>query len=135
MHAIAVHHILEASLDPVLRDVRSTNGPMPRLSESPTLDEDFDGELQIAGVWLCGAEGATGVTVMVSADEACRIYRVADQVQEWVIEELWPGSPTNWPACPTYPDSHPLTASVVGEVAFWICPRDSTPVAPIGELK
>jgi hypothetical protein len=134
--AVVVHHVLRASLDPILRDLRSTNGPVPKLSEFPVLDEVDDfGDLQIAGVWLGGQGGArTGITVMISADEAYRIYRVADQVQEWAIEELWPASSTNWPPCPTHPDSHPLVAEVVGDVAVWMCPADSMPVASIGAL-
>ena len=113
-----MHHVLRAALDPVLHDLRSTNGPMPKLRESPVLDEvDAFGEVQIAGVWLGGHGGArTGVTVTISAGEAYRIYRVADQVQEWAIEELWPASPTNWPPCPMHPDSHPLVAEIVDDV-------------------
>ena len=131
-----VHHVLRASLDPVLHDLRLTNGPVPKLSESPVLDEVDDfGDVQIAGVWLGGQGGGrTGVTVMTSSDEAYRIYRVADQVQDWAIEELWPGSPTNWPPCPTHPDSHPLVAEMLGEAAVWMCPRDATAIAPIGQL-
>lgn len=110
---------------------------MPKLRESPVLDEVDDfGDVQIVGVWLGGQGGArTGVTVMISADEAYRIYRVADQVQEWAIEELWPASPTNWPPCPRHPDSHPLVAEIVDDVAVWMCPRDATAISPIGGLK
>jgi hypothetical protein len=123
-------------MDLVLHDLRSTNGPVPKLSDSPPFDEvDDNGDVQIAGVWLRGQGGAgQGVSLMVSAGEAYRIYCVADQVQQWAIDELWPGSPTNWPPCPTHPNSHPLVAEIVGEVAVWMCPADSMPVAPIGAL-
>jgi hypothetical protein len=83
-------------------------------------------------LWSPDGSG-TGIRVELLAPEAERVAMIADQVQEWVIEELWGSAPTNWPPCPNHPGSHPLAASA-RDVAMWSCPADGTPVAPVGSL-
>jgi len=59
---------------------------------------------------------------------------VADQVQEWAIEELWGEAPTNWPPCPHHPNSHPMKVSTSEAAAMWTCPADEAPIAPVGAV-
>jgi hypothetical protein len=59
---------------------------------------------------------------------------VANQIQEWAIEELWATTATNWPRCPRHPDSHPTKASTREATAVWTCPADELVISTIGEL-
>lgn len=53
--------------------------------------------------------GGTSISVrLADTPRAIGISSVADQVQEWAIEELWIRSATNWPPCPHHSDTHPL---------------------------
>ena len=64
-----------------------------------------------------------------------RIASVADQVQEWAVEELCAvGRPTNWPPSPQHPHSHPLSAVVQEGQAVWSCPKTGYVPAGIGQL-
>jgi hypothetical protein len=64
-----------------------------------------------------------------------RIASMADQVQEWAIEERWgAGASTNWPCCPLHPDNHPMQAVACGDGASWTCPAGQTAIALIGAL-
>ena len=78
--------------------------------------------------------GGMGVHVVPAAQTFEQIASLADQVQEWVIEELWGQGPTNWPRCPHHPNTHPMKALAHDEVATWVCPVDNTFVAVIGSL-
>jgi len=125
-----MHETLRESLDPVLRDLRSTGGPVPRVSDS-----DWIGHPSMASAMVHGhGFESTGISVLLLASKAEQVASIADQVQEWAIEQLWGGASTNWPPCPLHPTTHPLMASVVDNVATWVCPRDATAIAPIGEL-
>jgi hypothetical protein len=62
------------------------------------------------------------------------VAEIADAAQEWVIHDLFPHAPTNWPPCPHHPTTHPLRASRLGDVAVWLCPLEGVPVAAIGQL-
>jgi hypothetical protein len=60
---------------------------------------------------------------------------MADQVQEWAIEELWgAGASTNWPCCPLHPDNHPMQA-VAQRWCVVDVPAGRTAIALIGALK
>jgi hypothetical protein len=60
---------------------------------------------------------------------------VADQVQEWAVEELCSvGRPTNWPQCPRHPQSHPLVAVLREGLAVWVCPKTADVVCEVGHL-
>jgi hypothetical protein len=77
------------------------------------------------GVWFDRAESA-----------AEQVARLADQVQEWEVEELAAqGRPATWPQCPEHPSSHPLTPEVgPDETAVWRCPRSQRVAGRIGQL-
>lgn len=84
---------------------------------------------------MYGAQGGRGVAVSASATRAEQVSEAADHLQEWVVEECWQaGLPTNWPACPSHPDAHPLTPAVRAGSAVWLCPTDDHPVVAIGQL-
>jgi len=118
--------LLDGALAPVLRDVRATGAPEPGVDGYGWVDDPT-----VASAML---RGDTGLIVVVDVPEANRIAAAADQVQEWVIEELWGSSTTNWPACPHHRASHPLRPVVLDGVATWICPNDGDPIGPVGSL-
>ncbi len=77
-----------------------------------------------------------GVSILLEDSLQQRIASVADQVQEWAVEQLWyAGRPATWPECPQHPDGHPLEASVMDEVAVWRCPRSKARIATVGSLE
>jgi len=123
-----VNEALRRSLEPVLHDIRASGAPMPDVRDQEWADDGAS-----AMLWSSDGSGS-GVRVDATAPEEDRIVMVADQVQEWVIKELWGQAATNWPPCPSRPASHPLTASRRGGVAVWTCPRDGTPFSPVGSL-
>ncbi len=110
---------------PVLADLRATGGPLPVV-----VDEEWIDDPDYASAML----GGTGISVRLAAAGCDRIVSVADQVQEWAIEELWIRSATNWPRCPRHPDAHPLAAVNRDGIARWACPTDGTAFTPIGSL-
>jgi hypothetical protein len=127
-----VDDLLRQALDPVLHDLRALAGSVapPRIE-----DADWTGDPRSPSAMLWSADGnGQGISVDRLASIAERIASAADQVQEWVIEELWGTSPTNWPVCPLHPDSHPLQATARGDRAWWACPRDNAAVVLIGSL-
>lgn len=127
-----VDDALHQALAPVRLDLGAADGAV-RL---PTIEEqDWTGDPGRPSAMIWSADGTgRGVSVDRSASLAERVVSAADQLQEWMIEELWGSSPTNWPPCPWHPDSHPLRATVRADDAWWSCPRDGTPVARIGTL-
>jgi hypothetical protein len=119
------------ALEPVLADLRVSGTPVPELG-----DEDWGGNPQSVTAMVHSSDGtAIGVHVSLEAAEPDRIVEVAEQVQEWAIEQLWGTTATNWPVCPNHPNTHPMTTSVKDGVARWVCPRDGTPFAAIGALQ
>ena len=68
-------------------------------------------------------------------DEPDQLAQLADQVQEWAVEELWNrGRSATWPECPFHPNSHPLEPAAVAGAALWRCPKTAERVAAIGAL-
>jgi hypothetical protein len=58
------------------------------------------------------------------------LLRVADALQEWIIESV----DNTWPTCPV-DRSHPLWLRPEMEPsAMWTCPTDGRPIARLGEL-
>lgn len=126
----SVNEVLRQALDLVLRDIRSTGVPEPDIRDDDWADEDS------ASGYLWSRDGSgVGVRVDLAAAEADRVAQVADQVQEWVIEELWGHAATNWPRCPDHPDSHPLQALARDRSAVWACPAEGTSFSPVGSLR
>ena len=73
-----------------------------------------------------------GIDLQYRGDDIERLTDIADQVQDWAVEDRWErGEPAVWPECPAHPDSHPLRA--LG--GAWHCPKTGERVAAIGELR
>jgi hypothetical protein len=125
-----VDNVLTEAMAPVLRDLESAGIAAPRVEE-----DDWADDPESVSVMLWSPDGSgTGVYVTRGAPEFERFAMVADQVQDWAIEELWGGAPTNWPSCPRHPNNHPMTVSTRGAAAVWMCPADEVVIVPVGEL-
>ena len=121
---------LRETLAPVLRDIQAS-GAIPPIIREETPDPVGD---EFVSVMLWSADG-TGAGVHVPAGPAVaeRVARLADQVQEWEIEELVAaGRPAVWPECPDHPDSHPLEPVADAETAVWRCPRAGRVISQVG---
>jgi hypothetical protein len=122
---------LDRAMTHILHDLEVTGAPVPRIEASDWQDHP-------------GAESAflraedhsgRGVWVDTCASEGEQTAMLADQVQEWLVEELCrTGRPTNWPRCPEHPHNHPLAAAVRGGEAVWACPTSGLSVSEIGRL-
>jgi hypothetical protein len=123
---------LSEALTLVLDDLRNSRGLVPEVRDAQW--SDFPGQVT---AMLHAADGsAQGVSVMAPDPLPQRVASVADQVQEWAVEELWrEGRPTAWPECPQHPDSHPLAPAVREERAVWTCPRSGYAIDGIGSLR
>src|SRR6478672_4216266 len=77
-----------------------------------------------ASSWSCCVHSGSGHSGGPRAQTRLTAGTVADQVQEWAIEECVGDADTNWPRCPHHPDSHPLLASTANASAVWVCPTD-----------
>ena len=109
----------------MLHDALTTGVPVPTV-----VDDDWIEFPEMTSAMLPG----TGIRVQLDVPEFEQVAELADQVQEWIIEELWGAAPTNWPPCPTHPTTHPLVARAYAGVAVWCCPEDGEPAARIGQL-
>jgi len=111
-------------LDQVLSDLPP--GVRPRVERTPEHD---DGDRIAVTLW--GSIGGWGVFLPLRGRDPDRLTSVADQVQDWAVEELWSrGEAAVWPECPTHPDSHPLRPAG----GAWHCPKTGERVAAIGQL-
>ncbi len=125
-----MNEALRHAMAPVLRDLRAAGITAPRIEND---DWAGDPEQLSAMMWSRHGNGA-GVSVLLSEPECERTASAADQVQDWVIEELWGRAPTNWPRCPRHPDNHPMAAICRDEAAVCACPADGVAVCEIGKL-
>lgn len=80
---VPVNEVLRQALAPILRDLRRAGLDEPRITDS---DWTEDADYPSAMMWSLDGSGA-GVSVSRSAVVFERIAEVADQVQEWAIEE------------------------------------------------
>jgi hypothetical protein len=125
-----VDELLHQAMEPVLRDLRGAGIAAPRIE-----DDDWSDDPDAAAVMLWSSDGSgTGVYVSRSAPACERVAAMADQVQEWAIEELWGQASTSWPECPRHPNGHPMKATTRDGVAVWSCPADQTPFSEVGAL-
>ena len=121
---------LTRALAPVLADLRATGAPLPRIEAS-----GWPADATRAGAMLWSRRGSgQGVAVTLGRPPAEQVAEVADQVQEWAVEDLWGTAPTNWPPCPHHPTTHPLEARLDDATAWWVCPRGGSRVSPVGTL-
>jgi hypothetical protein len=121
----------EVALTTVLHDLMVTTGLAPRVQEGR-----WGARPGMETVMLHGPDGSgASVSFVLAKASALSLSELADQVQEWAIEELARiGRSTNWPACPQHRDSHPLEPAVADDRAVWRCPTTRVVVAPIGGL-
>ena len=122
---------LAEALTPVLRDLERSGSVIPEVC-----DDQWGGIEGQATAGLRSPDGSgQGVSVMTGEPLPQRIASVADQVQEWAVEELCSaGRPTNWPQCPDHRSSHPMSAVVQGGRAVWTCPATGRLASEIGQL-
>ena len=117
-----MHPDLERALQPVLADLRATGASVPRIEDS-----DWTGDADRVGAMMWSGDGSgQGVAVSRHRPLAEQVVDVADQVQEWAVEELWGSAPTNWPRCPRHTTTHPMQARLVADAAWWVCPHDGS---------
>ena len=123
---------LNEALAPVLDDLRNSGGPVPGVR-----DENWPSAAGQVTAMLRAADGSgQGVSAMTAEPLPQRIASVADQVQEWAVEELWrTGRPATWPECPWHQGSHPMAAEVRDGRAVWTCPRSGREADSIGSLQ
>jgi hypothetical protein len=120
-------------LNIVLHDITATSAPEPTVEHHHGIDDDE----RFESVMLWSPDG-TGASAYVdhAGPPGEALARLADQVQEWVIEELSRTlGPTNWPRCPAHPDTHPMGAVTKGGIGVWACPVDGGPTCAIGSLQ
>jgi hypothetical protein len=123
--------VLAEALAPVLRDLANSGSVVPDVRD----DQRSDFEGRATAMLLSPGGWYQGVFAMTGEPLPQRIASVADQVQEWAVEELCSvARPTNWPQCPQHPESHPLSAVVWEGRAVWSCPRTGYEAAEIGKL-
>jgi hypothetical protein len=124
---------LRETLAPVLRDIEASGVILPTIQEQTC--EDVDDEFVSVMAW--GSDG-TGMAVFIPSERLAveRVARLAEQLQEWEIEELAAaGRSATWPECPDHPNSHPLEPVVDDEkMAVWRCPRTARMICAIGAL-
>jgi hypothetical protein len=115
----------------VVRDLRNTGGIELRISDQPaTSDPGYESVLL-----LSGRRWSTGLLAPRALADDERLVHVADQVQEFVFEELARLElPVTWPECPEHPASHPLTPVLTSGRPSWQCPKSGATIAPIGAL-
>jgi hypothetical protein len=126
-----MHAVLSETLEIVLGDLTATTALAPRI-----VDREWDDLPGRAGAFVYAEDGSgQGIAVTVDNDQGARQAELADQIQEWAVEELNRlGKPAVWPECPEHPDSHPLDPVYDGTHAVWRCPKTGHTVSPIGEL-
>jgi hypothetical protein len=129
---------LRATLEPVLRDMRSTGAIVPDILEEA--HDDLGPDYVCAWIQTPAGVGSQGIRVQVSLPAPERLADLADQLQEWEVEELAAtGRSATWPECPQHPDTHPLAPQargdqVRGDQAVWSCPASGQVIGVIGTL-
>jgi len=124
---------IRANLEPILRDMRNSGPIVPDVREEA--HDDLGPEYVHAWIELPESTGAQGIRVQVSLPPPERLADLADQLQEWEIEELaGAGRAATWPECPEHPDSHPLAPQARGNQAVWCCPLSGQVISGIGAL-
>jgi hypothetical protein len=84
------------------------------------------------------ARGAMGVTVSWDADEEDAAVCLADEWNEQVFETLAEDDldlAQRWPPCPRLGHHHALEPMLYRILAAWICHKDRTVIAIIGQLR
>jgi hypothetical protein len=126
---------LRANLEPILRDMHGSGAIVPDIVEEAHDDLGPD----VVCAWIQpagGGAGSQGIRVQVSLPAPERLADLADQLQEWEVEELAAaGRPATWPECPQHPGTHPLAPQARGDQAAWCCPVSGQAIDVIGALR
>ena len=130
---------LRAVLEPILHDLRISGAIVPKILEEAHDDLGPD----YVSAWIKSPDGAgwgdlggQGIRVEVSLPPPERLADLADQLQEWEVEELAAaGRSATWPECPQHPNSHPLAPRASGDQATWCCPASGQIIGVIGALR
>jgi hypothetical protein len=127
--------VAEETMAPVLRDLRAAGAIVPEVRYEAREDRGPDYVCAFIAPAGRTADGQ-GVWVELAASLSERVVQLADQVQEWEVEELCAaGRPATWPECPEHPASHPLEPVMDDDgAAVWRCPRSGLAICAIGEL-
>jgi hypothetical protein len=124
--------VVREAAAPVLRDIAASGAIGLGLREEARADRGDE----IVCAWMSSVDGITGVDISVSlADSVAeRVSGLAEQLQEWEVEELAAaGRSASWPECPEHPNSHPLEPEA-DDSAVWRCPRSGDVICAIGAL-
>jgi hypothetical protein len=126
-----VTRAIDEALGLIFHDLAAGGVPRPRVE--PTKWQPWEPS---ESVMLFAADrGGIGVWLDLTLSDEHALAHLADQVQEWIVEELWRlGRPTNWPICAAHPATHPRQAVVGNGRAVWACPFGAPDSSPIGEL-
>ena len=90
---VGVH--IDRAMALVLKDLEVTGARIPRVEDSDW--QDWPGA-ESAFLWSADKSGV-GVWIDTARSEAEQIVMLAEQVQDWAVEELARVRATNWPAC------------------------------------
>jgi hypothetical protein len=126
---------IDAAFAPVLLDLRAVGAIVPEVRYEAWQDrgpESVSAFIAPAGRTV----GSRGVWVELAGSLAEQVAQLAEQVQEWEVEELCAaGQSATWPECPEHPNAHPLEPVVTDAgAAIWRCPRAGLAICAIGEL-
>ncbi len=129
--------VIRKAIAPVLRDLQVSGAIVPDVRDEAHADEGRDGREGVHA-WI-KVDGSSGWDVWTPTEESSpaeQVWWLADQVQEWEIDELWrAGRSATWPECPEHPGSHPLEPDIDGAgTAVWRCPRSERAICAIGAL-
>ena len=92
--------ILDRSMRVVLHDITQTGAPEPRVE-----DRAWHDDVHCESVWLWALDGSgVGVWIDLGLPPAEALAQLADQVQEWIIEELGRTPADELAALPNPPD-------------------------------
>jgi len=129
--------VIARAIAPVLHDLEASGAIVPDVRYEAHADEGHDGREGVHA-WIKG-DDTSGWDVWTPTEESSlaeQVWWLAQQVQEWEIEELWhEGRSTTWPECPEHPNSHPLEPGVDGtDTPVWRCPSTQEAICAIGTL-
>lgn len=118
---------VQATYDLALRRVMADVTGTTELRPDVVVDFTDPSDLQY---WYKSEHGGShGASLGRDEDEESATVRLADLVQDDVLDELWGPA---WPICPGH--SHPAQPALDDDQATWVCPRSQHPLARIGTL-
>jgi hypothetical protein len=126
--------VLRQAAAPVLRDMAASGAIVLDIREEAREDRGA-----AVCAWVTRADGVSGMGIWVQRDgsPAERVAALAEQLQEFEVEELCAaGRSATWPECPQHPNSHPLEPVAADQhTAVWRCPRSGAVICAIGDLR